>query len=91
MIKFNKHKITNTETNESVRVHYSLDNRTDGRKCITIYSKDYFPSIQKVFPNEFTVNDTDTLTDLFDPGKLMIFEDHPQYAAGRAYVESIKR
>lgn len=49
MIKFNKHNVTDTETKIKARVLYSLDNRIDGRKCVTIYAKDYDRSLGKIF------------------------------------------
>ena len=52
MIKFNKHNVTDTETKIKARVLYSLDNRIDGRKCVTIYAKDYDRSLGKIF-NEY--------------------------------------
>ena len=86
MIKFNKYNVTNTETKAKARVSYSLDNRTDGRKCVTIYAKDYNRTLGLVFGNEYK-NETDTMTDYFDAGKVNLFEDHPQYAAARKRAE----
>ena len=81
MIKFNKHNVTDTETKIKARVLYSLDNRIDWRKCVTIYAKDYDRSLGKIF-NEYE-NDTDTMTDYFDAGRVILFEDHPLYKQER--------
>ena len=86
MIKFNKHNVTDTETKIKARVLYSLDNRIDGRKCVTIYAKDYDRSLGKIF-NEYE-NDTDTMTDYFDAGRVILFEDHPLYKQARGRAES---
>ena len=86
MIKFNKHNVTDTETKIKARVLYSLDNRVDGRKCVTIYAKDYDRSLGKIF-NEYE-NDTDTMTDYFDAGRVVLFEDHILYAKARERAES---
>ena len=86
MIKFNKHNVTDTETKIKARVLYSLDNRIDGRKCVTIYAKDYDRSLGKIF-NEYE-NDTDTMTDYFDKGRVVLFEDHILYAKARERAES---
>lgn len=86
MIKFNKHNVTDTETKIKARVLYSLDNRIDGRKCVTIYAKDYDRSLGKIF-NEYE-NDTDTMTDYFDEGRVVLFEDHILYAKARERAES---
>ena len=83
MVKFNKFNVTNGTA--KARVHYSVDNRTDGRKCVTIYAKDYtdglgaFPELRDAYKN-----DTDMMTDYFDKGRVVLFEDHPLYAAARA-------
>lgn len=38
-VRFNQHAVTNGT--HKARVHYSLDNRCDGRRCVTIYAKDH--------------------------------------------------
>jgi hypothetical protein len=85
MIKFNKFAVVDGSI--KARVHYSLDNRVDARKCVTIYSKDYTGELGKLFSgNEYT-NDTDYQTDYFDKGRVVLFSDHPLYAQARASVE----
>lgn len=85
MIKFNKYNVTNGKI--KARVHYSLDNRIDRRKCVTIYAKDYSDSLGKVFESEYQ-NNTDMRTDYFEKGKVVLFENHPLYAVARSSVES---
>lgn len=83
MIKFNKFNVTNGT--DKARVHYCLDNRTDRRECVTIYAKDYDRSLGRVFADsEDYQNNTDTQTDYFDKGRVVLFADHPLYAAARA-------
>tara|TARA_R110002020_G_scaffold33556_6_gene102182 strand:- start:1755 stop:2027 length:273 start_codon:yes stop_codon:yes gene_type:complete len=85
-LKFNKHNVRTVETKETSRVFYSLDNRYDGRPCVTLYAKDYKHSLAKQFPVSYE-NDTDTMTDYFDEGSVTLFEDHPHYKAARARAE----
>ena len=87
-IKFNKYCIVNTVTKAKARVNYSLDNRIDGRKCVTIYAKDYDRKLGVIFQEEYK-NDTDTMTDYFDKGKVVLFQDHPFYDVARERVENI--
>lgn len=84
MIKFNKYHVTDGVT--KARVFYSLDNRTDGRKCVTLYAKDYDRNLGQIFCNEYQ-NNTDSQTDYFETGKVVLFEDHPQYNAARKRAE----
>ena len=85
MIKFNKYNVTNDKF--KARVHYSLDNRVDERKCVTIYAKDYNGGLRSIF--ETVENNSDSMTDYFETDKVVLFEDHPLYEQARAKVESI--
>jgi hypothetical protein len=87
VIKFHQHYLTNGTT--KARVHYSLDNRTDGRRCVTIYAKDYTGNLGAVLSAEY-VNDTDTQTDYFDKGRVALFEGHPLYASARNTAEAMR-
>jgi hypothetical protein len=84
-VKFQKYYVTNGT--EKARVHYSLDNRTDCRKCVTIYDKDYGHALGRIIPGDVYQNDTDITTDYFDKGRVVLFEGHPLYAAARARAE----
>jgi hypothetical protein len=79
-IKFNRHHVA--ANGIKARVHYSLDNRTDGRACVTMYAKDYSRDLGNIFADY--VNETDYQTDYFDKGRAVLFADHPQYVAARA-------
>jgi len=81
MIKFNKHHVVNTETKEKARIYYSLDNRIDNRKCVTLYAKDYTDALGKIFP-EYR-NDSDSQSDYFEKGRAVLFVGHPLYTAAR--------
>lgn len=83
--KFNKFHVSNGTT--KARVWYSLDNRTDGRKCVTLYAKDYDRKLGDIFADNYK-NDTDSQSDYFDKGRVALFEDHPEYAAARARAEA---
>ena len=84
MVKFRKYYVTDGMV--KARVSYSLDNRIDGRKCVTLYAKDYTGALGNVLANEYT-NGTDIQTDYFEKGKVVLFEDHPAYAIARAVAE----
>ena len=84
MVKFMKFYVTNGH--EKARVFYSLDNRRDGRQCVTLYAKDYDRKLGLILADAYK-NDTDIMTDYFDHGRAVLFTDHPLYAAARARAE----
>ena len=88
MIKFNKHNVKDTETGKTSRVHYSMDNRIDGRPCVTIYAKDYDNHLAAMF--DTYRNETDMMTDYFEKGNVDLFEDHPQYKEARKRAEAVE-
>jgi hypothetical protein len=88
-IKFKKHYVTNGTI--KARIRYSLDNRIDGRKCVTLYAKDWDTDWSMAFGCAFSdtyKNDTDSMTDYFDQGRVCLFEDHPLYAIAREAAEN---
>lgn len=91
MIKFQKHAVVNSENGIKARVWYGVDNRVDGRKSVNIDAKDYGSDLWKVFAAVEGTNyrnDTDTQTDYFDTGRVVLFEDHPIYAEARQRAET---
>lgn len=84
-IKFRKHYVTNGEV--KARVSYSIDNRIDNRKCVTLYAKDWTRNLGKLFQDY--QNDTDSLSDYFDEGRVILFEGHPFYSDARNVANSI--
>ena len=86
-IKFNRYHVTNGI--EKARVFYSLDNRTDGRKCVTLYARDYDLALGRVLGNAYR-NETDPTSDYIDAGKAVLFEDHPLYETARARAISFQ-
>lgn len=83
MIKFQKFYVTNGET--KARVHYHHGNLTDGRECVTLYAKDYGHDLGAVFADVADYqNDTDSMTDYFEKGRVRIFPDSPLYPAALA-------
>lgn len=85
MIKFNKYNVTDLDTKVKAKVFYSLDNRIDGRKCVTLYAKDYTRNLGKIFKNY--VNETNSMIDYFEKGKVVLFEDNTYYAEARKRAE----
>ncbi len=77
-----------TDGTVKAKVHYSLDNRHDRRKCVTIYARDYGGELGAILGDAYE-NKTDTQTDYFDKGNATLFEDHPLYAAARSRAESV--
>lgn len=85
-IKFRQYYITDDKRTVKAKVHYSLDNRIDGRKCVTLYAQEYGKTLQYFFSKEYE-NDSDMMTDYFEKGRVTIFEDHPIYAYAREQAE----
>jgi hypothetical protein len=87
MIKFMKHYVTDGKT--KARVWYSLDNRRDGRRCVSLYAKDYEDGrfLGQILPDQY-VNNTDFHTDYFEKGRAVLFEGHDLYPAARQRAES---
>lgn len=86
-IKFNLHNVTNGTI--KARCWYHVYTRTDGSKCVEVSSKDYNRALGQIFPAEYS-NNTDTMTDYFDKGRVVFFEDHPLYAAAKARAEAVQ-
>ena len=88
MIRFLKYYAKSTENMFVAKVRYSLDNRIDGRKCVTIYEDGYTARLSRVMGDQVEVIDnTDIMTDYFEKGKVVLFEDHPLYAEARKAAE----
>ena len=84
VVKFNKFNVSRGLV--KARVFYSVDNRTDFKKCVTLYAKDYGHALREIFGNAYQ-NNTDIETDYFDQGRAVLFDSHPLYAAARARAE----
>lgn len=87
-VRFMKYFITDGTVRAGVR--YSLDNRIDGRKCVTLYAKTYMDNLFHFFPDD-AKNDTDICSDYHEKDRVVLFEDHPMYAAARTSAEAEKR
>ena len=85
-IKFNKFNVALGAI--KARVFYSLDNRIDNRKCVTLYAKDFGHTLRKILGDAYE-NKTDLQSDYFDQGKAVLFESHPLYAAARTRAEMV--
>lgn len=73
MVKMMKFYVTNGV--EKARVWYSRGTLVDGRDCVTIYAKDYDGALGRVFagqPDSYE-NNTDSMTDYFEKGRVRIF------------------
>jgi len=78
IIQFNKHAVVNKTNGEKAKVFYSLNNRIDGRECVTLYEKEYKRNLQKVFDSGVK-NDSDSMTDYFETSRITFFKDSPFY------------
>lgn len=83
-VKFHQHYITDGVI--KARVFYSLNNRTDGRSCVTLYDKDYGRALGRILEDGYQ-NTTDIMTDWFDKGHVDLYESSPYYKAARAAAE----
>ena len=86
MIKFLKHCVKDSAGNKA-RVRYSISMRLDGREAVTIYAKDYDTSLQKIFESEYE-NNSDSMTDYFEAGKVVIFKESDLYADALKVAET---
>ena len=80
MIKFNKHNVTNGT--EKARVTYSAFRMVStGQECVTLYAKSWEDGrvLGAIFADEYE-NNTDTMTDYFETGRVRIVKGHPLYA-----------
>ncbi len=84
MIKFQKYFVSNGT--HKAKVWYSVDNRVDGSKAVTLYSKDYSHDLYKVFGDLYQ-NDTDAMTDYFERGRVVIGVDHPMHSVAYARAQ----
>lgn len=83
-IKFFHNGMRINGARELCKVYYSLDNRHDGRECVTIYerSRNYNERIPRdLFGVE---NGSDCMTDYFELDHAEVFPDHPLYPFIRA-------
>lgn len=81
MIKFNKHNVTNGTA--KARVTYSAFAMvTTGQECVTLYAKGFLDgrTLGDIFCTEYE-NNTDSMTDYFEAGRVRILKGHPLYAA----------
>lgn len=83
-VRFHQHYITDGTI--KARVYYSLDNRIDGRPCVTLYDKDYNRALGRILEDGYQ-NATDIMTDYFDKGHVDLYESSPYYKAARAAAE----
>lgn len=83
-VKFNRYNVSSNGIKASV--FYSVDNRTDGRKCVTIYARDYSGNLGKVLADAYQ-NNTEIMVDYFEKGKAVLFEEHPLYREARVRAE----
>lgn len=83
MVKFNKYNVTDDQGRKA-RVFYAINNRTDGRECVTIYAKDYGDMLG--FVGEVK-NNTDIQSDYYEKDKVSIFKGSPLYPAALAAAQ----
>lgn len=83
-VRFLKHSVTNGTT--KARVHYSAFRMTTtGQDCVTLYAKSFDDGrkLAQIFDAGYE-NNTDSMTDYFEKGRVRILAGHPLYAAAIA-------
>ena len=85
-IKFRQYYVANDLF--KAKVSYSLDNRIDKRKCVTIYARDWCRNLRHVFQDGYR-NDSDMMTDYFEQGRVELFEGNQHYEEARKVAEMI--
>jgi len=73
---------------ELYRAFYSVDNRCDGRPCVTVYARSY-GDLPKGFGLEIE-NDSDPYTDYVTGDRATVYEDHPLYKKFREAAAGAK-
>jgi hypothetical protein len=71
----------------TARVHYSINNRADGQKGVTVYGKDYASELHPIF-GDMAVNNSDSMTDYFEKSRVFIPEGHELYSAALERAEA---
>jgi hypothetical protein len=85
-IKLNLHNVTNGSV--SARVWYSMSD-DNGETKVTIYAKDFESgdALCEIFGADFYTNNTDTMTDYFEKGRVMLLPGLPMYDEALAAAE----
>jgi hypothetical protein len=87
MIKYKKHSVENTVTKTKCRVYYSVDNRADKRRCVTLWAKTCLDKLSPVIDN--VINKSEYVSDYVESDYVDIFENHPDYLTARTIAEKI--
>ncbi len=83
-IRFMKHYVTNGQV--KARVFYSAFKMVStGEECVTLYAKCFRDGrVLAEIIGEGYENNTDSMTDYFEKGRVRIMPDSPLYAAAKA-------
>ena len=82
-IRFLKHSVTNGTA--KARIHYSAFRMTTtGQDCVTLYAKSFDDGrkLAQIFDVGYE-NNTDTMTDYFEKGRVRIIAGQPLYKAAK--------
>lgn len=87
-IKFNKHNVTNGTTKARCHYSHSMHYGMPGeqREAIVIYAKDYNSGLGRMFDDEYK-NETDSMTDYFEKGRVVLRPEHPLFSAAMERVQ----
>ena len=85
MIKFNLYNVTNGT--EKAKIHYTIGGLVGDNTTITLYAREYGNDLHKIFAN--VINNTDSMADYFEKGKVRIPITSEYYAAARAAAERV--
>jgi hypothetical protein len=84
-IRFGLYAVTSL-SGEKTRVHYRVNNRGDGRECVTVYARDYSGDLSFLSNCK---NNSDIMTDYFEKDRAVIFKGEPLYEAALKAVTQI--
>jgi hypothetical protein len=85
-IKFRQYYVANDLF--KAKVSYHMDGRIDKRKCVTLYARDWCRNLRHLFQDGY-INESDIMTDYFEQGRVVLFEDNIHYPEARKVAEMI--
>lgn len=89
-VKFQKHYVTNGQI--KARVHYSaFKMTTTGQDCVTLYAKSFDDGrkLAEIFVDGYE-NNTDSMTDYFEKGRVRILAGESLYEAALARTQAAR-
>jgi len=86
MIKFNLYNVTNGT--HKAKISYSVGGLVGDHTTITLYAQEYGNDLHKIFEN--VINDTDSMIDYFEKGKVRIPTTSVYYCDALAAIRRLR-